>query len=316
MKSMKASTKLFLTMCIMVMALCAIGVKAEAATQINPAQNSITITWTPDSDAEEYYVGIGLDSSSAEAAVQSRAITLQKTQTSYTFLNLAPGTEYYVYVWYKYSIGSKVYYDGWADSGYVYTTPAKVTGVNQINWYYWALSCNFGWNKQSDAKYEYIVKDNKGKVVAHDTIFSDNASFDVKNTIVYSAQVRAVIEINDTPYYGEWSDTAYLFTQPMVNEKKTKLSNGSLKIVWGKVNGVTGYDVYVSNKEKTGYKKVKSLKSSKNSVTIKKFNKKKISKKKKYYVYIVGKKKVGSHVYTSGRLYTFEAKKKVLNWTF
>ena len=135
--------------------------------------------------------------------------------------------------------------------------------------------------------------------------------------MVYNVQVRGYITVNGQKYYDKWSDKAYLFTQPMV--KKASVSGSKLKITWSKVSGVTGYDVYVSAKEKSGYKKVKSLSSSKSSVTVSKLGGKKFSSKKTYYIYIVGKKKVGKTTYTSGRHYSYKLKKGKngsLQWTF
>ena len=198
------------------------------------------------------------------------------------------------------------------------TSSLEVSGLNQTRWWYYAKAVDFAWDDQSAADYEYIVKDNKNKVVADDTITYNNASISkVNNNMVYNVQVRAYVTINGQKYYGAWSDKAYLFTQPMV--KSAKISGGKLKITWNKVSGISSYDVYVSTKEKSGYKKVKTLSSKKSSVTVSKLKGKKFNSKKKYYIYIVGKKKVGGKTYTSGRHYTYQltkGKNGTLRWTF
>lgn len=198
------------------------------------------------------------------------------------------------------------------------TSSLEVSGLNQTRWWYYAKAVDFAWDDQSAADYEYIVKDNKNKVVADDTITYNNASISkVKNNMVYNVQVRAYVTINGQKYYCAWSDKAYLFTQPMV--KSAKISGGKLKITWNKVSGISSYDVYVSTKEKSGYKKVKTLSSKKSSVTVSKLKGKKFNSKKKYYIYIVGKKKVGGKTYTSGRHYTYQltkGKNGTLRWTF
>ena len=318
--------KYMVTMFIMTMAFTFTGITAKAygLTQSAQDKNSITVNWNKESDAVEYYIGYGEDYETANTMVDSKRIKVPSTQLSYKITGLKQGTEYYVCVKYKYlSTYTKNEYISVAASGDVYTIPGKVTGLNQKTWWYYANSVDYEWNDKPAVnsgypyKYEYIVKDNKNKVVSKGTTSTSSSSMGkAKNNMVYNVKVRAFITINGNDYYGDYSDTAYLFTQPMINEKKSKLSNGKLKITWDKVNGVTGYDIYVSNKEKSGYKKVKSVSSKKSSITISKFKNKKISKKKKYYVYIVGKKKVGKNTYTSGRHYTFEMKQKKLNWTF
>lgn len=198
------------------------------------------------------------------------------------------------------------------------TLPAKVSGVNQTKWWYYAKSVDFAWTDQPVADYEYVIRNNKNKIVSKNTSLGNSGYLSkVSNTMVYNVQVRGYITVNGQKYYDKWSDKAYLFTQPMV--KKASVSGSKLKITWSKVSGVTGYDVYVSAKEKSGYKKVKSLSSSKSSVTVSKLGGKKFSSKKTYYIYIVGKKKVGKTTYTSGRHYSYKLKKGKngsLQWTF
>lgn len=86
--------------------------------------------------------------------------------------------------------------------------------------------------------------------------------------------------------------------------------------VWTKQEGATGYDVYVSTKPTTGYKRVKSVGKSTYSATISKLSGKKFSSKKKYYVYIVTKKKVGKVTHKSGRLYYWNTKSPVSSFGY
>lgn len=318
MKGIKNSVKCLMAVFIMAAVFCATGFTANAAgkmTQIGQTKNSVTINWSAQSKAIEYYVHIGKDYNQAKAAA---AVTVPASATSYTFTKLQPGTEYYAIVEYKYQGYSKTYIYN-VGGKTIKTLPEKVSGVNQTKWWYYAKAVNFAWNEQDAAEYEYIIRNSKNKVVAKDTAsYVNQATLSkVSNNMVYTVQVRGYVTVDGKSYYGDWSDKAYLFTQPML--KSAKISGSRLKITWNKVNGVTGYDVYVSTKEKSGYKKVKSLSSKKSSLTISKFKGKKISSKKKYYIYIVGKKKVGKKTYTSGRHYTYQltkGKKGQLRWTF
>lgn len=323
MKTMKASMKCLIAMFVMTMAFAVTGITAQAATitQTGLTKNSLTIQWEPltSGTPTAYYVGISDDYTSAREQAQGKTIQVPGLETTYTFTNLTPGTKYYVSVYCSYltTYGT----ENSTTIGYpteVVTFPDKVTGVKQTKWWYYLKSVDFEWDHQTAAKYEYVVSNNKGKKVYSNTTSSythkGSCSKDIQNNMLYTVKVRACVTCNGQVYYGDWSDEAYLFTQPMVS--KASVSGGNLKVSWGKINGITGYDVYVSTKEKSGYKKVKSVKKTKSSVTVSKLKGKKFNKKKKYFVYIVAKKKVGNTTYTSGRHYTYEVKNKKLNWTF
>lgn len=313
MKTKKTVVKGIATMLFMVMAFMVSGSKAYALTQGATSQDAVTVTWQAEKNAKAYYVGIGADYTAARTMAESKAVSVPAAQTSYTFSGLAYGTEYSVYVYYTYTNSSGKEYFNRTDSGTIKTLPGKVTGVNQERWWYWALSCDVKWDKQPGVNgYEYIIKDEKKKTIAQDTTGynRDGTSFKVKNTIVYNIQVRAYSDINNVRYYGDWSDTAYMFTQPMIDEKKLSVSGGKLRVKWAKVKGVNSYEVFVSTKKESGYKRVGKYKASKTSATISKFKKKKFSDKKTYYVYVMGKKKVGSRTYTSGMLYSISVKGK------
>ncbi|MDO4554738.1 MAG: fibronectin type III domain-containing protein [Lachnospiraceae bacterium] len=284
--------------------------KAEAATltQTGAEKNSVTVSWTAKSDAIQYRVYIGSDYSNTQLYT-----TVNANTTSATITGLSAGTKYYVrieYDYYNYSHTGT--YSSTAGSKYdVATLPDQVTGVKQERWYYFAKSFNATWDKQTGVDgYQYIVYTNTGKKKTSGTCnssFSNNASISkISNSVVYTMKVRAFTDINGKRYYGSWSKSAYFFTQPRITKISAK--NGKLSVKWGKVAGATGYDVYVSTKKTTGYKKVKSVSKKTSSVSIKKLGKAKISKKKTYYIYIVTKKKVGKTTYTSGRLYYWNSK--------
>lgn len=312
---MKKILRNLLASCMMVMLALVLvpGVKADAAvTQTGITTNSVTVSWPAERDATRYVVYVGTDYNS-----YSQYAVLSPSQTSITISGLPAGCERYVRVRYDW-VGStgKTYADSSVGTVYAITLPGKVTNLGQERWYYFIKSFEATWDKQEGVSgYEYVVKTNKGKVKAQGKTSSNRFSVDkISNTVVYTAQVRAYTVLNGQTYYGEWSDVAYFFTQPRVT--KAKVSGSKLTVKWKKVAGATGYDVYVSTKPTTGYKKVKSVNSKKSSVTLTKFNKKKISSKKKYYVYVATKKKTKSGTYTSGRLYYWNTKKSVSSFGY
>ena len=316
---MKQTKKLFqylfaVCIAVVIMGMTGIDAKAYGVTQTAQTQNSITITWQPKSSTTQYYLVKIADSYDN----LDKATPVKTTQCTYTFSNLQAGTKYYVDIDYAYTSYGYTYTGSICSSDSVVTLPGKVTNVNQVKWWYYIQSVDIQWDRQTGVNgYEYIMKDESGKTIANGTktYYSGNSlSQSVKNNTVYNLVVRAYSIINGQKYYGEYSDKAYFFTQPMV--KSAKINNGKLELKWEKVRGVTSYDIYISNKEKTGYKKVKTVGKNKTSVKLNKFNKKKFVKGKKYYVYIVANKKVGKNTYTSGRLYSYDIKKQSLRWSF
>ena len=68
-----------------------------------------------------------------------------------------------------------------------------------------------------------------------------------------------------------------------------KKKSGNIAISWKKVKGAKGYEIYVSNKKKGKYKKVKTLSSSKKKYTYK------VKKKGTYYIKVSGFIKTGGN---------------------
>jgi fibronectin type 3 domain-containing protein len=61
--------------------------------------------------------------------------------------------------------------------------------------------------------------------------------------------------------YGKWSDSKVIVAQPsLVLEQK---SSKSIKLSWKKISGATSYTVYRSTSSYTGFKKIKTTKSTK-----------------------------------------------------
>lgn len=110
---------------------------------------------------------------------------------------------------------------------------------------------------------------------------------------------------------GNWTSAGYTPAPatPTTAVKKTTVSNPkaptikslkksgkkAVKITYKKVSGVSGYQIYMSTKKKSGYKKIATLSSKKSSYT-----KGKLKKGKKYYFKVRTMKKVsGKYRYSS-----------------
>ena len=293
----------------------AFTVSAEADVKQTAMQASgIPITWTAPTTSStvlSYTISSGKNSSSLVKVADVPATT-----TSYV-VPAQPGSVVYIKVAYSYkSYSGVIQTSGYVGTVYGKTAPPTVTGVNQIKWWRFALSSDVGWNQVESADgYQLIFRNSKGKIIKQETTkFNSNRGYlnNVKNNMVYTLEVRAFTKFNGMTYYGGWSPRAYLFTSAEV--KSSKISGGKLKVTWAPVNGATGYDIYVSKSPKKGYKKVKTVKGGKkSSATISKFKKKKF-KGKKYYVYVVTRKKVAGRTYTSGSEYYWKVGNKTIQW--
>lgn len=122
----------------------------------------------------------------------------------------------------------------------------------------------------------------------------------------YSTQgvIPGISEKVDLNYkIGNWTYAGYSSAKKtvVVKSKETtikslkKSGKKAVKITYKKVSGVSGYQIYMSTKKKSGYKKIATLSSKKSSYT-----KGKLKKGKKYYFKVRTMKKVsGKYRYSS-----------------
>ena len=285
--------------------------KAADLVTTERTKTSITFSWEAPYDYEvvNYYVSVREYIN--DKYVWTELQTLTPDQTSTTVKGLKAGTKYDFRVTYDW-IGKSGYFyeDSILDYETLFTSLGKVKNVKQDCWYYWILKFDVVWDEQSAADgYQYRAYNSKGKLKKKGLVEGNSERVqinDIVNTQVYNIQVRAYKDIDGERVYGTWSNKCYCFTQPRIT--KANVAKNKLTVKWAKVNGATGYDVYVSTKPDKGYKKVKTVGKDTKSVTIKKFNGNKIKNNKKYYVYVVTRKKVGDTVHKSGRLYYWNTK--------
>ncbi len=293
--------------CMLLLALAVPMRRAEAESagiwQVDPASDSITVQWNSMGDEDtvvQYNVYVG---TSAQDAVLFASF--DSSVTTATVSGLAAGSTRYIKVTYDYWNPNQTRYYT-KDVGYLSnarTTPAKVKNVRQDKWYLVARVFWARWDKLDSVDgYEYEVRTSGGKSVAKGTVAGPAVKVGgISNQKIYTVRARGYVDIAGQRRYGTWSGKIYCFTQPQVNKAAVSADN-KLTVKWDKVSGATGYEIYVSTKKTSGYKKVKTVDKSKTSATISKVNGKAVSAKRKYYVYVVAKKKVGTKTYRSGKL--------------
>lgn len=144
---------------------------------------------------------------------------------------------------------------------------------------------------------EFSLYDSKGKLLAtkHDKHYTN---FSIRRSECFTIKARHRISVDGKTYYSDYATTT---TIPQPKVKSFYYKKGKLTVTWNKVLGATGYDVFVSAERRYGFKKVKSVGNGSKKITITKLGRKRIKPSKRYYCYVVAKKKVGSVTYKSAK---------------
>lgn len=268
-------------------------VASSSVKQSGAGTTSISLTWPASSGANCYKIDYYLNNASQRTASE---VISQNNNVKITGLKKNNRYCGHVYAGRTSSTGFTAY----AGSGSYYydvkVKPTKITGVENTVFYSYINTAYIEWNPSNSASgYEYILYDNSGKKILSNTTTSkrlDISTNKIKKTQFYRIKVRGYVNLNNNKKaYGAWSDTLYFAKAPYKN-LKLKSSGKKISANWNKVTGATSYTVYVSNKEKSGYKKVGTYNSKKTSVTIKKYGKAALKSGKTYYVKVVAEKKV------------------------
>lgn len=272
--------------------------KVENVVQTGATTSSFTISWDKTAGATSYVVYKKQD---------NQEYTLGTTTgTSFTVkgLNNKMEVPFNIYV---YPVNSSGTYDAipsYSTGIYSYNLELVPTKVQNVDIQYYWESLNevkvvFNKTVHSDG-YQYQTYNHKGKKLTTGTTTSDYMYLkNIKSNRFYKVRVRSYVVVNNKTIYGAWSDYKVFGFQPKPSVKNLKKG---VKISWKKVQGAKNYTVYMSTKEQSGYKKIKTLK--KTSLTVTKFKKKSIKKNKTYYYYVVANTKQGKKT----------VKTKAVNW--
>lgn len=266
---------------------------------------SMTLSWTAPAGANYYEIKYWKSGASSDTAK-----TVSSTTNSVKLSKLSKNTVYNVSIL-SYRKNSKGYLASSSSYGATEYSlgvlPTKVKGVENTIFYSYINVAYFEWDKSASADgYQYYIYDNSGKKILSGKSSSNSLRVDsskIKKDQFYRIKVRGYVALsNNKTKYGEWSDLLY-FARTPDSKVTAKQSGKNIKVSWNKVTGATNYTVYVSTKEKTGYKKVGTT--SKTNMTIKKYNKASLKSGKTYYVRIIANKKVKSKTYTSDLYYYY-----------
>lgn len=269
--------------------------------QTKATKNSISMTWDAVAGASSYKILI------FENYDYKTVATSKTNSVTIKGLDASSNIEYYVAAvknvnGYE-AVGNR------SKSVDMKTVPKKVTRVAITDLYDNIKVCYYGWTSCENADgYQYEITSLKGKKKYYKaTTTSTSARLTTYPVGAFTkARVRAYVEINGKKTYGPWSNYDYNACSKDVTARRSK--NGKkITLKWKKVSGVSEYRIYISTKEKKGYKKVATVSSKKSSYTITKYNKKNLKKGQKYYVQLRyvgknGKKKVVSNIYSYVRL--------------
>lgn len=297
--------RLMLPVLAAVMMLLAPAAVEAAVRQTAATTDKVYFEWdamTPPSSAVAWGYKVSFGSSSSQ--IKQSGYFDTNTRSTYVE-NLGANSEVYVKVELAYLDSSNVERTYTSYSTYCYTTPVAVTQFTGYDFRSSQKGLDVVWAPSVGmyrARYDYEIRDAADKLLMSGADLSTSelylSSYKYYNKAA-KIRVRPSVKnyYNGAVYYGAWSSYHNLVPQPVLKLKKNKygvLKNHTLKVGWSKVKGASGYLIYVSTKEKSGYKKVATVKSSKTSYTIKKFKKKKIQFNKMYYVKVVTKtKKLG-----------------------
>lgn len=139
----------------------------------------------------------------------------------------------------------------------------------------------FSWGKQTGVSgYEVSLYKGSAKVKVATTGKNSYKFSKLKENTQYTFRVRAYKKSNGTKYYGSWSPKLTVKTAAKAPTGLTVTSGNKRAVLkWKKTSGVSGYEIYMSTKQKSGYKKVATIQ----KASTVKYTKKKLSKNKTYY---------------------------------
>ena len=271
--------------------------KPENLKHTGSTETSISLSWNPVPGATGYQIRY-------KAGAASEYLETYGEQNQAVLGQLAPDEEYYVEVYpvRKGSAGFSAVGKSGANLYSVPVIPGKGKKPSCVA--YWQslgqIRSDVSSMKSADGyKWEiwsaYQKKDKKLKTHTQNSEAAFISYSGFKKYNFYKMRVRGYCTNSDgTKLEGKWSDWTYFCPQPDIIKLKSVKSGISVK--WNTIKGADRYQVYVSDKQKSGYKKCATT--NKTSITVKKFGKSAFKSGKKYYFYVTAYNKVGKKMYS------------------
>lgn len=137
-----------------------------------------------------------------------------------------------------------------------FTKPGEVTNLIKTN--ITLSSIKLSWDNMSDiAEYElYMYNDITKTYEFKDKVLSTSYSLsNIEPDKEYRFRIRAYINIDKKPYFGNYTDIqTRILPEKVTGLKSTMQTVNSIKIEWDKLEEATGYAVYLYNDSSQSYK--------------------------------------------------------------
>lgn len=211
--------------------------------------NSITLSWSKVSRATGYRVYIYNSSKKKYeyyGAAKTNSITIKKRSSAQT---------YQIKVRAYRTLNKTNYYGSYSSILTTVTKPKQTTGLKMSN--NTVSTITLTWNKVSGASgYRVYMYNTTSKAYEYYGQITDNSvtiskdlatNKELKYATGYNFKVRAYITLNETKYYGSFSDILSAATVPsqVTGLLSTDQTTNSITIKWDKVDKATGYVVYI-----------------------------------------------------------------------
>lgn len=195
---------------------------------------------------------------------------------------------------YKYDSGYVGYSTGYSKPVNIKSTDYKTYVMGYTGTPYIQFQLKDGKNPQNASGIQVKItnlKSKKSKVVNMTYTVSDKIKISKNAAYKYQFRVYCINDNTNGKIYGDWSSVRYFCS----SDPTFKIAGSNkVKVTLKKISGVSSYTVYISKKETSGFKKVKTVKMSKSSasITVSKCGSSKLKKYVDYYIKVVPTLKV------------------------
>lgn len=234
--------------------------KVTGLTVKSTTNNSVTITWDRMEEADGYVIAYKQNGNWT-----SKELT--ENEWMHSSLKSATTIAYKVKA-FQVVNGTKVYGE-YTNLVKTTTTLDKITSVTvkPSN-----TSIHVSWKKENDVSGYQVVIYKGNKVVKRVEVSGKATSSTIKGlsaNTTYRIEVRGYRSVEGIRYYGESSKAVITSTKAKATTVTLKGATKKAAVSWKKVSGAAGYEVVMSTKKTSGFKKVATVKATTTKQTIK-----------------------------------------------